>query len=140
MRWVLLQMSGIVLNLIPLFWQRSLTLPAGLFLTAAGILGLWTLWHNRPGNFRIHPDLHPHTRLVTTGPYHWMRHPMYASLLLTLAGTTVVTVHPLSGLGWILVAVAVAQKARIEERLLRARFPEYAPYATRTARIVPGFY
>ena len=57
----------------------------GLWLASA-VLGLWTLWVNRPGNFNIRPEPHPDGHLVQEGPYRWVRHPMYGAVLLLAAG------------------------------------------------------
>jgi protein-S-isoprenylcysteine O-methyltransferase Ste14 len=107
-------------------------------LAASGALGAWTLAHNRPGNFGVFPEPRANARLVTTGPYAKVRHPMYLAVLLFAGGFV---------LGWrglpqvaafALLAAVLHAKAGREERLLRQRFPEYAAYAARTARIVPG--
>jgi len=107
-------------------------------IAAACALGAWTLRHNRPGNFGVFPEPRAHARLVTTGPYALVRHPMYLAVLLLAAGFA---------LGWqgmphlaalVLLAVVLHAKASREERLLRQRFPEYAAYAARTARLIPG--
>jgi protein-S-isoprenylcysteine O-methyltransferase Ste14 len=75
--------------------------------------------------------------LVTSGPYRWVRHPMYASLMLMMVGIALYNLHSVNLVGVILVAVAVSGKVPIEEHQLRARFPEYATYAARTPRFVP---
>jgi hypothetical protein len=52
------------------------------WVTAAVSLALtaWTLRHNKLGNFNIRPIPKACGSLVTTGPYRWVRHPMYTSL------------------------------------------------------------
>lgn len=51
---------------------------ASLILAGASIaLAIWTLVHNQPGNFNIRPTPKTWGTLVTTGPYRWIRHPMY---------------------------------------------------------------
>ena len=59
-------------------------IPSGAFvLVAASVtLAAWTLIHNRPGNFNIRPAPKPQGVLVTSGPYRWIRHPMYTSVVL----------------------------------------------------------
>jgi protein-S-isoprenylcysteine O-methyltransferase Ste14 len=119
----------------PRMWPLALAL-----LAAAAVLGLWTLGHNRWGNFNIRPELRAGARLVTSGPYRWIRHPMYASVLLGLAGLVGIDAR-----GWriallaALAAVLLVKAAR-EEDHLRAAFPEYAGYAARTWRLVPFLY
>ena len=83
---VSLQFSAIVIVAWPFVAQ-----PAGrlqwLAISALGlIVGLYTLAHNKLGNFGIYPEPIPDACLVTTGPYRWIRHPMYASLLLFMLG------------------------------------------------------
>lgn len=75
--------------------------------------------------------------LVTTGPYRWLRHPIYASFLLFLAAA--LFAHP-GVVNAMLVGVAVvmiAVRIMAEERLVVVRYPEYAAYTARTKRIIP---
>ncbi len=75
--------------------------------------------------------------LVTTGPYTFIRHPIYASILYFLwAG---VFSH-LSVLNLILGAIAtvgVSIRIYAEERLIILQYPEFADYAARTKIIIP---
>jgi protein-S-isoprenylcysteine O-methyltransferase Ste14 len=75
--------------------------------------------------------------LVTWGPYRYLRHPIYASLLLFFwAG---VAANP-SWLGAALGALATAMlflRMIFEETLLRRAYPEYDDYARHTKRVVP---
>ena len=79
-------------------------------------------------------------RLVTSGPYALVRHPVYAFEELTLFGVMLQFLQP-----WALALFfgqLCFQFARIpfEERVLADAFPEYAEYASRTARFIPGIY
>ena len=115
--------------------------PLTLFLLAMSVvLGVWTLGFNRWGNFNIRPELRRGAKLVTGGPYRWIRHPMYASVLLGVGAL----VHADARL-WrvaLLVALLVVlmMKAAREESYLRGAFPEYSAYASRTWRLVPFIY
>lgn len=80
----------------------------------------------------------PGHRLVTAGPYAWVRHPIYLAVLLLAAGT--VLAHPsvatvcLAG-GF---AAGVAIKIRAEERVLRNAGGEaWARYAARVPALLP---
>jgi protein-S-isoprenylcysteine O-methyltransferase Ste14 len=72
-----------------------------------------------------------HAELVQRGPYRLVRHPMYVGGFLFFAGLSLAfSVYGLA-LTAVLGAFWVA-KARLEERLLSERFPEYADYRRRT--------
>jgi len=115
--------------------------PPTLFLLAvAVVLGVWTLGYNRWGNFNIRPELRPGARLVTGGPYRRIRHPMYASVLLGMGALVVADSRPWRIALLVALLVVLMLKATREEEYLRAAFPEYAAYASRTWRLVPFVY
>ena len=78
---------------------------------------------------------------VRTGPYAWVRHPMYSGIILLLVGSSL-----LLGSWWgvaisPLFAVLLAVRAGIEERALIAGLPDYAGYAARVRyRLAPGLW
>jgi protein-S-isoprenylcysteine O-methyltransferase Ste14 len=115
--------------------------PPMLFLLAvAVVLGVWTLGYNRWGNFNIRPELRRGARLVTGGPYRHIRHPMYASVLLGVGALVVADSRPWRIALLAALLVVLMLKAAREEEYLRAAFPEYAAYASRTWRLVPFVY
>ena len=97
----------------------------------------WVLAYNRPGNFNIRPDPRAGGVLITGGPYRWVRHPMYVSLLLG-AGAVAVAAHaPTQAVLWLVLLGVLEGKASMEERLLTLRWPEYDAYRARTGRFMP---
>jgi protein-S-isoprenylcysteine O-methyltransferase Ste14 len=79
-------------------------------------------------------------RLVTSGVYRFVRHPLYVAEELATVG---IFMQFLSGWTALLVAVQIAFQLRRmhnEEAVLAATFPEYAAYQARTARLIPGIY
>ena len=78
--------------------------------------------------------------LVTSGPYRYWRHPIYAAVLLFIWVGILSQDSPPSVPALLLAALATVMtgvRIQAEETLLRANFPEYAAYAARTKRIVP---
>jgi protein-S-isoprenylcysteine O-methyltransferase Ste14 len=76
--------------------------------------------------------------LIQTGPYRFLRHPMYTGMLGMAAGTAVVSGQDHALLGVALFALAYARKIRMEERVLAAEFGEpYVAYRRRTAALIP---
>jgi protein-S-isoprenylcysteine O-methyltransferase Ste14 len=114
--------------------------PALALLAGAVALGLWTLFHNRPGNFNIRPEPKASARLVTGGPYRYMRNPMYSAVLLFAAAEVIAYRDMWKILCWIALALVLLAKALLEERALRALFPGYAAYARRVRRFIPGVF
>ena len=126
-----------------LIWPLTLQAwtPAALaLLGGAAALGLWTLVHNRPGNFNIRPEPKAQGRLVTDGPYRYLRNPMYSALLLFAAAEVLAYRDTRKILCWLALALVLYAKAMLEERALHARFPDYAEYARRVRRFIPGIF
>jgi protein-S-isoprenylcysteine O-methyltransferase Ste14 len=108
--------------------------------SSAVALGLWTLVHNRPGNFNIRPEPKASGRLVTGGPYRYVRNPMYSAVLLFAAAEVVAYADPWKFLCWLALALVLLAKAMLEERGLREQHPGYAEYAQRVRRFIPGLF
>jgi protein-S-isoprenylcysteine O-methyltransferase Ste14 len=76
--------------------------------------------------------------LVTSGPYRFIRHPIYAAALCFIwAGV----LSHFSEENFLLGSVAAAGawlRMHAEERLLVVRYPDYSDYARRTKRIIPS--
>jgi protein-S-isoprenylcysteine O-methyltransferase Ste14 len=79
-------------------------------------------------------------RLVTSGFYRFVRHPLYLAEQLAIIG---IFMQFLSGWTALLLALQVAFQLRRmhnEEAILTEKFPEYIAYKEKTARLVPGIY
>ncbi len=111
------------------FWWLFIVLSVG--------VALWTFRHNRLGNFNIVPDIKEGAQLVTSGPYRFIRHPMYSSLFF---GTLGVVCYLSSWLNWLLLALLVVVlylKAEREERLWCDHHEAYTCYRDGTKRFIP---
>lgn len=77
-------------------------------------------------------------RVIDTGPYAIVRHPMYAGALLLLIGLPLWLESVAGVLAALAPIVLLMVRIAVEERVLRAALPEYADYARRVpARLVP---
>ena len=78
-------------------------------------------------------------RIVDTGPYGLVRHPIYTGLILAILATGVAVAMWTSLLGALLISFGQWRKARMEENFLRTKMgPEaYGPYSRRVPMIVP---
>ena len=125
---------------VALLPRASLSAPAmtvATLLTGGGTIAaiIILFWLGR--SFTILPEAR---RLVTSGPYRYIRHPLYLVSIIASIGAMMQFEQP-----WAFVLVAAAgalQIARLhyEERVLGDALPEYAGYAARTWRLLPGVY
>ena len=112
----------------------------GVAMTATGLLfSLWArlyLGRNWSGQVTVKED----HELIRSGPYRFVRHPIYSGLLLALAGTTLCFGNVWGILGFALVWLGLWIKSRIEEQFMVATFgPQYEEYRRTTGAIVPQF-
>jgi protein-S-isoprenylcysteine O-methyltransferase Ste14 len=107
---------------------------------AGAALGLWALWTMQIRRLNILPDVRDDAELVQHGPYRYIRHPMYAGLVLMTGAMLIADFSTLRLLFWLALLANFEVKLRYEETLLRRRFPEYEAYAESTNRLVPGIY
>ena len=112
----------------------------GTVLLAAG-LG-FTVWARRHlgRNWSASVVVKEDHALVRTGPYRYLRHPIYTGILLAFLGM-VVAIGEVRGLvALAFAAIAFVVKSRAEEARMRATFPEYNAYAQQTSAIIPYVY
>ena len=80
----------------------------------------------------------PHGELRTGGLYRWMRHPIYTGVMALTLGGAVPSGNPTRLACALGLVVLFMLKARWEEARLREQYPDYATYAARVPRFVPG--
>src|SRR5882672_9514952 len=81
-------------------------------------------------------------KLVTAGPYRFVRNPIYTGMLGMLVTTGLAMEHWLQLIvAVVLFAVGLAIRVKSEEKLLRAAFgKEFEDYAARVSAVIPGIY
>ena len=129
-----------IIYAIPLFPRRDLAVTMEMVSTvlilvgsAAAVVALMRLGRS----FSVMAEAR---QLVTSGPYRFVRHPLYLAEELAVVG---VFIQFLSGWTALLLAVQISFQLRRmhnEEAVLAGTFPEYTAYQDRTARLIPGIY
>lgn len=135
-----LQFVSIGVGLVPWAGQPQGS-PWWLAASALGVLiGLYTLLHNRPGNFAVYPEPKAEATLVTSGPYRWVRHPMYLAVLLFMLGIAFFNGTLPNQLSLLTLLAALLGKVFREERHLHHHFAGYGDYACRCKRLIPFIF
>lgn len=120
--------------------------PASPLVTLAGIsialLGFALLqWaQNTLGrNWSDTPRMMKDQALITSGPYQFIRHPIYTAFLLIMSSTLLISANWLIGLSWIgMTALEIASRIGFEESLMLEYFGDrYREYMKRTGRLSP---
>lgn len=138
------------LFVIFIFAAQFPSLTSGRFSTAVGVVGvifcatgiafaIWARMHigrnwGMPMSVRENPEL------VTSGPYRFVRHPIYTGTFFAMLGSALA-----AGTFWFFVfiwfAVYFIWSATREEKLMAAQFPaEYPEYKKRTKMLIPFLF
>ncbi len=120
------------------------TIPVALLWTGAALAVLAVLvavWAARSlgREFRIQAVVTEDQRLVTNGPYRFVRHPIFASLFCLLLGTGIaVAAWPALASSIVIFVVGTEIRMRAEEALLARNFgAQFEGYRARTAAYIP---
>ncbi|MBA3966275.1 MAG: isoprenylcysteine carboxylmethyltransferase family protein [Nitrospirales bacterium] len=100
-------------------------------------VGLWALQVTGLRQVNVFPEVSGQGKLIVLGPYRWVRHPMYSSVLLVTLAWMLGSPLLYRILLWVGLVMTLSIKLRYEERLLRERFSEYEAYRHRTKRLIP---
>jgi protein-S-isoprenylcysteine O-methyltransferase Ste14 len=142
-RWgVLLQFVAYTLLWQGHFWMRPMPLwrtCVSVLLFAVAALLSWTSSRALAGQLRVVAGLGSEDKLVGSGPYRLVRHPIYTSMLGVLCATAVVIapwqLFAFSLLLWI---VGTEIRVRSEERLLASQFgEEFQKYKQGVSSYIP---
>jgi protein-S-isoprenylcysteine O-methyltransferase Ste14 len=112
----------------------------GAILALLGI-GLTVLSQFAMGDaWRIGVDPHERTELVAHGPFSLVRNPIYAAMIPSFAGIALLAPNVLALAGALVLLVALELQTRLIEEpyLLKVHGRDYAAYAARVGRFLPG--
>lgn len=150
--WVALQFGAIALVIVagrlgtrvPLgdASLQSATALVGNLLVVVGLLvlllGAFLL--RGAGAFTVFPRPIAGGQLVDSGPYRFVRHPVYTGLILMSFGSVLVRPSLLALVAATLLLMILDLKRRREEEWLLDRYPLYATYRVRTKALIPWVY
>jgi len=116
-----------------LAWALVAPLVVGLAFTWWARLHLGRLWSASVTRKADH-------RVVDTGPYRIVRHPIYTGIIVATLATAAMRGTALAWLGFVLLTLGWVIKARLEESFLRAELgrERYDDYSKRVPMLVPG--
>lgn len=77
---------------------------------------------------------------MTTGPYRFIRHPIYTAACFIAWPGAILIYTPAAFVAAVLVTAGAVGRILWEERLLIERYPEYREYARATGRMIPGIW
>jgi len=130
-----------IIGIMVVFSQGIFNSWLALAILLVGLLfGLWTISYNRLGNFNIRPELKEGCVLITTGPYRFVRHPMYTSVLLISLALAIGTPTYMEWSSLILLGVVLALKSVREERLWCTESSAYKAYMKETKSFIPFLF
>jgi protein-S-isoprenylcysteine O-methyltransferase Ste14 len=114
---------------------------AGVALTVAGLaFAMWARTY-LAGNWSGTVTVKVGHELVRTGPYRWVRHPIYSGLILALLGTALDVGEARGLVAVVLLYIGFKLKSQLEERLMRGVFGvAYDDYSRSTGAIIPRLH
>jgi protein-S-isoprenylcysteine O-methyltransferase Ste14 len=99
-------------------------------------LNVWARISFQKGTFRV-TAAPGGASIITRGPYRFVRHPMYSAALLFIWAGVASHVSALTLAIGIAVTALCIVRVIVEERLLRATYPNYVDYSRSTKALVP---
>ena len=118
-------------------WLRLIGVPVAL----VGVALFAWMFHHLGTNVTSTSMPRTNATLVTSGPYRWMRHPMYAAALILVIAATLLTASAIVGVGGLVMFALLAARSQLEERRLVEKFGDaYLDYQKRTGRFLPRWF
>jgi protein-S-isoprenylcysteine O-methyltransferase Ste14 len=143
--WVVAQNTLMIASLVSAViyrghWGNLILMGAGISLIVVGAVFGITGVRALGKSLTPFPKPLERAALVTNGPYRWVRHPLYTSLILVCTGWSLCWASTPGLVAALVMAAVLNFKAVREERWLRECYPEYAAYKTRVRRLIPWMY
>jgi protein-S-isoprenylcysteine O-methyltransferase Ste14 len=115
-------------------WLRLMGAPVAL----AGLALFYWMFRHLGLNVTSTSMPRSNATLVTSGPYRWIRHPMYSAALILVLAAALLTSNAVMVIGGIIMFALLAARSRREEQRLVDKFGDaYRAYQHRTGRFLP---
>lgn len=124
------------------YWTHPLEVWRVLAAAGFGTVGLYLVWSALPAlgkQWRLQAGVYEDHELVRSGPYRFVRHPIYASMLAMLLAAGVLLASPAAlAVASALMITGIEIRVWAEERLLAERFgAQFAEYRARVPAYLP---
>jgi protein-S-isoprenylcysteine O-methyltransferase Ste14 len=121
------------------FEKSPLSLIASMILGPPSVALVWAATRHLGKQWRYEAALSEDHELIRTGPYRWVRHPIYSSMLIMLLATGAAwTWWPMFIAAVVIFLAGNEIRVRAEDRLLAERFgPTFAAYRSRVPAYIP---
>ncbi len=121
------------------FQKSTASLVTSMILGPASVLLVWASAHELGKQWRLEAALSADHNLIQTGPYRWIRHPIYTSMFgMLMATAAAYTWWPMWIAGSIAFIAGTEIRVRAEDRLLEQRFQDgFRQYRSRIPAYIP---
>ena len=137
---VALQFLIIFLMLLPIGSQTEYLLVGVARIAMAMLVGFLAIAEHQRGNFNIRPDIKEDCKLVITGIYSFIRHPMYLSVLLAMFGVALIYATYYESILFLFLVTTLVVKLLYEESLWKCHDEAYSEYMKKTYRFIPFLF
>lgn len=86
------------------------------------------------------PEVHKDAKLLTHGPFEYVRHPIYSGIILFSLVSTISYFGFFRVAAFVILAIVIVFKLHLEEEYLTRHFPEYEHYQRKTKKLIPFLY
>lgn len=117
-----------------------LDMTASLLVIMAFYVGFWAILSIPVKQLTIMPDYKEGSILVVTGPYKYIRHPMYLAVLIFCLAMVINQFNIVRGVVFIILTVTLLFKISYEEKQLLKGNPEYQSYKQKTKKLLPFIF
>jgi protein-S-isoprenylcysteine O-methyltransferase Ste14 len=130
---------------LPFTWLQSRIIPKNIYTESAAItltalgnaFAIWARFYLGQ-NWSSAVSIKVDHKLIRTGPYTWVRHPIYSGLILAMIGTAIARREPRGLISIALLWLGFWIKSQMEEKYMRKTFgPQYEEYSQSTGALIP---